>query len=51
MLKEAGWDITQSNYKEFEVTGIPHEGGIGYADYVLWGDDCKPLGVVKRRKF
>ncbi|HEY6975567.1 MAG TPA: DEAD/DEAH box helicase family protein [Chitinophagaceae bacterium] len=50
MLKEAGWDITQPKYKEFELTGMPHESGTGYADYVLWGDDGKPLAVVEAKK-
>lgn len=50
MLKEAGWDITLPKYREFELQGMPHEGGVGYADYVLWGDDGKPLAVVEAKK-
>jgi type I restriction enzyme, R subunit len=50
LLKEAGWDITISNCTEYEVTGMPHASGIGYADYVLWGDDGKPLAVVEAKK-
>ena len=29
---------------------MPNESGIGYADYVLWGDDGKPLAVVEAKK-
>ena len=29
---------------------MPNKEGIGYADYVLWGDDGKPLGVVEAKK-
>lgn len=50
LLKEAGWDLAAPRTIEFEVQGMPHDGGIGYADYVLWGDDGKPLGVVEAKK-
>ena len=29
---------------------MPNESGAGYADYVLWGDDGKPLAVVEAKK-
>jgi type I restriction enzyme R subunit len=29
---------------------MPNAPGIGYADYVLWGDDGKPLAVVEAKK-
>jgi type I restriction enzyme R subunit len=29
---------------------MPNAEGIGYADYVLWGDDGKPLAVVEAKK-
>ena len=29
---------------------MPNTSGVGYADYVLWGDDGKPLGVVEAKK-
>ncbi|MFQ6614340.1 MAG: DEAD/DEAH box helicase family protein, partial [Fidelibacterota bacterium] len=32
------------------VTGMPNEKGVGYADYVLWGDDGKPLAVVEAKR-
>ena len=29
---------------------MPNAQGVGYADYVLWGDDGKPLAVVEAKK-
>lgn len=50
LLKEAGWPLDQSRDREFEVTGMPNEEGKGYVDYVLWGDDGKPLGLVEAKR-
>lgn len=50
LLKEVGWDITAPNATEYEVHGMPNPSGIGYVDYVLWGDDGKPLGLVEAKK-
>ena len=53
-LKECGWDNLQEGYHlEYEVTGMPvstNKSGIGYVDYVLWGDDGLPLAVVEAKK-
>ena len=49
-LLRAGWRLDQKQDREYEVTGMPNEKGIGYADYVLWGDDGKPLAVVEAKK-
>ena len=49
-LHRAGWPLEQTRDREYEVTGMPTESGIGYADYVLWGDDGKPMGVVEAKK-
>ena len=49
-LRRAGWRLDQKHDREYEVTGMPNESGIGYADYVLWGDDGKPLAVVEAKK-
>ncbi len=49
-LHRAGWPLDRKGDREYEVTGMPHESGIGYADYVLWGDDGKPLAVVEAKK-
>ncbi|MFC1743359.1 DEAD/DEAH box helicase family protein [Candidatus Riflebacteria bacterium] len=50
LLREAGWDPDKPNVREFEVQGMPADTGIGYADYVLWGDDGLPLAVVEAKR-
>ena len=49
-LHRAGWPLDQDRDREYEVTGMPNRHGLGYADYVLWGDDGKPLGVVEAKR-
>ncbi len=49
-LRRAGWTLDQPRDREYKVTGMPNARGIGYVDYVLWGDDGKPLGVVEAKK-
>ncbi|NET62977.1 MAG: DEAD/DEAH box helicase family protein [Moorea sp. SIO1G6] len=50
LLKEAGWDIDQPDWKEYPVEGMPNDTGNGYVDYVLWGDDGKPLALVEAKR-
>ena len=50
LLKEAGWPLDQKRDREFPVTGMPNETGEGFVDYVLWGDDGKPLGLVEAKR-
>ncbi len=50
LLKEAGWPLYQPRDREFEVTGMPNEQKKGFVDYVLWGDDGKPLGLVEAKR-
>ena len=50
LLKEAGWPLDQKRDREFPVTGMPNNKGEGKVDYVLWGDDGKPLGVVEAKR-
>ncbi len=50
LLKEAGWTLDQPQDREFEVAGMPNGEGIGFVDYVLWGDDGKPLAVVEAKR-
>jgi len=53
-LKESGWDNLRDGYElEYEVKGMPkstNPSGIGYVDYVLWGDDGLPLAVIEAKK-
>jgi type I restriction enzyme, R subunit len=49
LLKEAGWPLDQSRDREFEVSGMENTAKKGFVDYVLWGDDGKPLAVVEAK--
>jgi type I restriction enzyme R subunit len=49
LLKEAGWALDRPEDTEFEIQGMPNAQGIGYVDYVLWGADGKPLGLVEAK--
>ncbi|AOV17241.1 restriction endonuclease subunit R [Acidihalobacter aeolianus] len=49
-LRRAGWPLDQPRDREYEVTGMPNNQAKGYADYVLWGDDGKPLAVVEAKR-
>lgn len=53
-LKESGWDnLREGRELEYELKGMPHSTnptGIGYADYVLWGDDGLPLAVIEAKR-
>ncbi len=50
LLKEAGWPLDQPRDRELEVAGMPNNQGRGFVDYVLWGDDGKPLGLVEAKR-
>jgi type I restriction enzyme R subunit len=54
LLKEAGWPLDRPpdhpKTREFEVSGMPNNQGKGFVDYVLWGDDGKPLGLVEAKR-
>jgi len=50
LLKEAGWNLDQPRDREFPVTGMPNSSNQGFVDYVLWGDDGKPLVVVEAKR-
>ena len=51
LLAEAGWkDFINGHDIEYEVHGMPSDSGVGYVDYVLWGDDGLPLAVVEAKK-
>ncbi len=50
LLKEAGWALADARDREFEVIGMPNAQGKGFVDYVLWGDDGKPLAIVEAKR-
>jgi type I restriction enzyme R subunit len=56
MLIDAGWDVgpsgtnTEEVRQEVQVSTMPTASGEGYCDYVLYGDDGKPLAVVEAKR-
>jgi len=50
LLREAGWTIGKDVSEEYPVIGMPNQSGEGFVDYVLWGDDGKPLAVVEAKR-
>jgi type I restriction enzyme R subunit len=50
LLGEAGWPLTDARDREYQVSGMPKNGGTGFVDYVLWGADGLPLAVVEAKK-
>ena len=50
LLKEAGWELDAKKNFEIEVSGMPKAEGRGVVDYVLWGDDGKPLALVEAKR-
>ncbi len=57
-LREAGWDVLEIENSivptkagiEIRVEGMPNNKEEGFADYVLFGRDGKPLAVVEAKK-
>ncbi len=50
LLREAGFDPKAPDTAEVRVTGMPNAPGEGFVDYVLRGDDGKPLGLVEAKR-
>jgi type I restriction enzyme R subunit len=51
MLRESGWDkFVDARDIEYPVKGMPNSKGEGFVDYVLWGDDGLPLGIVEAKR-
>lgn len=50
LLAEAGWPLADPKDREYEVTGMPPDNGVGYVDYVLWGADGLPSAVVEAKR-
>jgi type I restriction enzyme R subunit len=51
LLAETGWTFTKPGHDtELPVRGMPNNTGEGFVDYVLWGDDGKPLGIVEAKR-
>lgn len=51
LLAETGWTFTKPGHDtELPVSGMPNNTGEGFVDYVLWGDDGKPLSIVEAKR-
>lgn len=50
MLIDAGWKLGVDWVNELELAGMPNQSGVGYADYVLFGDNGKPLAVLEAKR-
>ncbi|MBS6801003.1 MAG: DEAD/DEAH box helicase family protein [Clostridiales bacterium] len=50
MLTNAGWTEGKDWLNEVELPGMPNKSEVGYADYVLCGDDGRPLAVVEAKR-
>lgn len=49
-LRDAGWTENKDWINELELQGMPNPSKVGYADYVLFGDDGRPLAVIEAKK-
>lgn len=58
MLREAGWDILETEGAimpakaciEIQLAGMPNKNKTGFADYVLFGANGKPLAVIEAKR-
>ena len=48
MLRDAGWRLGADWLEEVELQGMPAQ--VGFADYVLYGDNGKPLAVIEAKR-
>lgn len=49
-LKLSGWSFNSDIGEEVAVTGMPNNTGDGFVDYVLYGDNGKPLAVIEAKR-
>ena len=50
MLEDAGWTKGKDWLDEVELPGMPNKSEVGYADYVLYGDDGRALAVIEAKR-
>lgn len=50
MLRDAGWRLGVDWLEEVELQGMPNHAQVGFADYVLYGDNGKPLAVIEAKR-
>ena len=50
MLTDTGWTEGKDWINEYELPGMPNKSEVGYADYVLFSDDGRPLAVIEAKR-
>jgi len=50
MLTDVGWEQGKNWLNEFPIENMPNKSKKGFADYVLFGDDGKPLALIEAKK-
>ncbi len=50
MLLDAGWTEGRDWLNEVELPGMPNKSEVGYADYILYGGDGRPLAVIEAKR-
>lgn len=50
MLIDAGWEYNKNWMDEYPIEEMPNKSGFGFADYVLFGDDGRPLAVIEAKR-
>ena len=50
MLEDVGWVEGKNWLNEYEIPGMPNKSEVGFADYVLLGDDGRVLAVIEAKR-
>ena len=50
LLEDAGWIDGKDWINEVELQGMPNKSEVGYADYVLYSNDGRPLAVIEAKR-
>ena len=50
MLLDAGWTEGRDWLSEVELPGMPNKAEVGFADYVLLGEDGSPLAIIEAKR-
>ena len=50
MLQDAGWTEGKDWINEYEIHGMPNKSEVGFADYVLLGDNGRILAVIEAKR-
>ncbi len=50
LLEDAGWIRGKDWLDEVELPGMPNKSEVGYADYVLYGNDGRALAVIEAKR-